>query len=130
MLLEELYNDGKKSGNIQLHFYTATLSAYLIYNDLEVFDRLLQEFEEKEEYLICSGIKAAIEKIEDLHDSRFQNAAVEIGMEEDEDGMLTFSFDKHREISKLIFEDILKEIYNGQIEAYQRTNGEDGGLPT
>lgn len=116
MLLEELYNNGKESGNIQLHFYTATLSAYLIYNDLEIFDRLLQDFEEKEEYLICSGIKAAIEKIEDVHDSRFQDAAVEIGVNEDEDGMLTFSFEKHKEISKLIFEDILKEIYEKQIE--------------
>ena len=120
MLLEELYNDGKEIGNIQLHFYTATLSAYLIYNDLEVFDRLLQEFEEKEEYLICSGIKSAIEKIEDVHDSRFQDAAVEIGMNEDEDGMLTFSFEKHKEISKLIFEDILKEIYEKQIGESKR----------
>lgn len=122
MLLEELYNDGKKSGDIQMHFYTATLSAYLIYNDLEVFDRLLQEFEDREEYLICSGIKAAIEKIEDVHDSRFQNAAVEIGMEEDEEGMLTFSFEKHKEISKLIFEDILKEIYEKQIEQSTRNS--------
>lgn len=116
MLLEELYNDGKESGNIQLHFYTATLSAYLIYNDLEIFDKLLQDFEEKEEYLICSGIKAAIEKIEDIHDSRFNNAALEVGIQEDEEGLLTFSFDKHKEISKLIFEDILKEIYERQIE--------------
>lgn len=122
MLLEELYNDGKKSGDIQMHFYTATLSAYLIYNDLEVFDRLLQEFEDREEYLICSGIKSAIEKIEDVHDSRFQNAAVEIGMEEDEEGMLTFSFEKHKEISKLIFEDILKEIYEKQIEQSTRNS--------
>lgn len=122
MLLEELYNDGKKSGDIQMHFYTATLSAYLIYNDLEIFDRLLQEFEDREEYLICSGIKAAIEKIEDVHDSRFQNAAVEIGMEEDEEGMLTFSFEKHKEISKLIFEDILKEIYEKQIEQSTRNS--------
>ena len=122
MLLEELYNDGKKSGDIQMHFYTATLSAYLIYNDLEVFDRLLQEFEDREEYLICSGIKAAIEKIEDVHDSRFQNAAVEIGMEEDDEGMLTFSFEKHKEISKLIFEDILKEIYEKQIEQSTRNS--------
>ena len=116
MLLEELYNDGKESGNIQLHFYTATLSAYLIYNDLDIFDKLLQDFEEKEEYLICSGIKAAIEKIEDIHDSRFNNAALEVGIQEDEEGLLTFSFDKHKEISKLIFEDILKEIYERQIE--------------
>lgn len=116
MLLEELYNDGKESGNIQLHFYTATLSAYLIYNDLEIFDKLLQDFEEKEEYLICSGIKSAIEKIEDIHDSRFNNAALEVGIQEDEEGLLTFSFDKHKEISKLIFEDILKEIYERQIE--------------
>lgn len=122
MLLEELYNDGKKSGDIQMHFYTATLSAYLIYNDLEIFDRLLQEFEDREEYLICSGIKAAIEKIEDVHDSRFQNAAVEIGMEEDDEGMLTFSFEKHKEISKLIFEDILKEIYEKQIEQSTRNS--------
>ena len=122
MLLEELYNDRKKSGDIQMHFYTATLSAYLIYNDLEVFDRLLQEFEDREEYLICSGIKAAIEKIEDVHDSRFQNAAVEIGMEEDDEGMLTFSFEKHKEISKLIFEDILKEIYEKQIEQSTRNS--------
>lgn len=122
MLLEELYNDGKKSGDIQMHFYTATLSAYLIYNDLEIFDRLLQEFEDREEYIICSGIKAAIEKIEDVHDSRFQNAAVEIGMEEDDEGMLTFSFEKHKEISKLIFEDILKEIYEKQIEQSTRNS--------
>lgn len=122
MLLEELYNDGKKSGDIQMHFYIATLSAYLIYNDLEVFDRLLQEFEDREEYLICSGIKSAIEKIEDVHDGRFQNAAVEIGMEEDEEGMLTFSFEKHKEISKLIFEDILKEIYEKQIEQSTRNS--------
>ena len=115
MLLEELYNDGKKSGDIQMHFYIATLSAYLIYNDLEVFDRLLQEFEDREEYLICSGIKSAIEKIEEVHSERFNEASIEIGIEEDEEGLLTFSYEKHKEISKLIFKDILTEIYEKQI---------------
>lgn len=122
MLLEELYNEGNSSENTQLHFYTATLSAYLIYNDLEVFDRLLKEFEEKEEYLICSGIQSAIEKIEDIHSSRFDEAAVEIGIEEDEEGLLTFSFEKHKEISKLIFKDILTEIYERQIEQGSKDN--------
>jgi predicted transcriptional regulator len=115
MLLEEFYNEGKKTENVQLHFYIATLSAYLIYNDLEIFDKLLQEFEDKEEYLICSGIQSAIEKIEEVHSERFNEASIEIGIEEDEEGLLTFSYEKHKEISKLIFKDILTEIYEKQI---------------
>lgn len=116
MLLEEFYNSSDGTKNKSGHFYTATLSAFLINPDLSIFDRLLQSFEDKEEYVACAGIKSAIEFIESRYENRFDEAAIELEIDPDEEGFISLTTDKHIEISKLIFEDIIKEIYEQQIE--------------
>lgn len=128
MLSEEFYNELKESQYQKDHFYISTLSAWLIYNDLSIFDKLLSEFEDKEEYLACAGISEAIDKIEEVHDNRFEEAAEEIGLDVDTEGFYSFTAEKHREVSKLIFEDIVREIYDGQIKLHKRTDREEGGI--
>lgn len=128
MLSEEFYNELNDIQYQKDHFYISTLSAWLIYSDLTIFDKLLAEFENKEEYLACAGISEAIDKIEEIHDNRFEEAADEIGIDADTDGFYSFSQQKHKEVSKLIFEDIVREIYDGQIKLHKRTDREEGGL--
>lgn len=128
MSSEEFYNELKDIQYQKDHFYISTLSAWLIYSDLSIFDKLLAEFESKEEYLACAGISEAIDKIEEIHDSRFDEAADQIGIDADTEGFYSFSADKHKEVSKLIFEDIVREIYDGQIKLHKRTDREEGGL--
>jgi len=114
MLLEEYYSYGDKED----HYYYATLAAFLTHPDLPTFDNLLIRFEEKEEYIICSGIKKAIDKIEDIHDYRFKEAADEVDAIEDPEGFYTFTAERHRETSNIIFQDIIQEIYEGNIKGH------------
>jgi len=118
MLLEEYYSYGDQED----YYYYATLAAFLTHPDLQTFDSLLQRFEEKEEYLICSGVKRAIDKIEDIHDVRFKEAAEETDTHEDPEGFYTFTADKHLETSKLIFQDIIEEIYDNQATRSKGSN--------
>lgn len=128
MLSEEFFNQLRGSEYIKDHFYISTLSAWLIYTDLEVFDKILEEFERREEYLACAGIREAIDKIEDVHGDHFDKAAEELGIDADDEGFYQFTAEKHREVSKLIFEDIVTEIYDGQIKLHKRASGTEGGL--
>lgn len=119
MLFEDFFNqENHENEDITEYFYTATLSAWLIYNDLDVFDSVLRHFEEKEEYAICAGIHKAIEKIDEIYNNRFDEATV---LYED-DEKVEYTFDEHKKISKLIFEDVLKEIYEKQVSKHKEDN--------
>lgn len=110
MLLEELYNkDYKKVAETA---YVTTLQFYLSYNELAIYDRMLQHYEEQEDYAVCQGIHQAIDFIEDTMDKRFDEATPE---DEQEDGKL-YTQEEYKNVSRLIFEDILKEIYERQVK--------------
>ena len=108
MLLGEFYNvKGMKNEQIVEHFYVSTLSAWLIFNEFEVFENVLSHFEAQEHYLVCEGISRAIQKIEEIIDNRFAEASEET----EEEGVLHFDYKNHKEVSKRIFEDVMTEIY-------------------
>lgn len=113
MLLEELYSqDPKNHVKVAEAAYLVTLQYWMVYNQLDIYARMLNYYEEKEEYAICEGITRAIEKIESTMDYHFQQAE---SLEEDEDQIL-YTHEEHQRVSRLIFEDILKEIYERQIK--------------
>jgi hypothetical protein len=119
MLLEEFYSqDPKNHVRVAESAYLVTLQYWMVYNQLDIYERMLQYYEEKEEYAFCEGISRAIEKIEDTMDKRFQEAEA---LEEDEDQIL-YTHDEHQRVSRLIFEDILKEIYERQVKTTEETN--------
>jgi len=119
MLLEEFYSqDPKNHVKVAEAAYLVTLQYWMVYNQLEIYESMLRHYEEKEEYAICEGITRAIEKIEDTMDKRFQEAEA---LEEDEDQIL-YTHDEHQRVSRLIFEDILKEIYERQVKTTEDTN--------
>jgi len=119
MLLEEFYSqDPKNHVRVAESAYLVTLQYWMVYNQLDIYERMLQYYEEKEEYAFCEGIARAIEKIEDTMDKRFQEAEA---LEEDEDQIL-YTHDEHQRVSRLIFEDILKEIYERQVKTTEDTN--------
>ena len=119
MLLEEFYSqDPKNHVRVAEGAYLVTLQYWMVYNQLDIYERMLQYYEEKEEYAFCEGISRAIEKIEDTMDKRFQEAEA---LEEDEDQIL-YTHDEHQRVSRLIFEDILKEIYERQVKTTEDTN--------
>jgi hypothetical protein len=93
--------------------YTTTLMLWLVYNDLTIFDQLLKEFENAEEYLICDGLHRAINFIEVTHEERFAEAAEVHG---DVDFNNPKNRDLHIEISRSIFQDVTREIYKEQIK--------------
>lgn len=114
MLLEEFYSqDPKNHVRVAESAYLVTLQYWMVYNQLDIYERMLQYYEEREEYAFCEGISRAIEKIEDTMDKHFKEAEV---LEEDEEQVL-YTHDEHQRVSRLIFEDILKEIYERQIKA-------------
>jgi len=122
MLLEEFYNGSGESKNKSEYFYTATLAAFLIKPDLTLFDRLLESFEDKEEYEACAGISQAIAFVEESHEKRFADAANDLEIDPDDEGFISITSEKHIEISNQIFEDILKEIYEQQAKGNQESN--------
>lgn len=112
MLLEDFFkHDPESNQNIVDYFYIATLSSWLVYNEFQIYEKMLQHFEEQEEYLICQGINQAIDKIDEIYNDRFDEATP---LAEHEDGA-EYTFEDHKRISRLIFEDVLKEIYEKQI---------------
>ena len=118
MLLEEFYNyESKKDEEKVQFFYTATLSSWLNYNNIDVYVALIDDFEEKEEYLICEGINRALSVIDDIMDKRFGEAAIV-----EEDGLGFFTQEEHDKVSQLVFLDIMKEIYKSYITTYTQTN--------
>jgi len=116
MLLETFYKYEFEDDDEKVaYFYRATLSAWLIYNQYEIFENLLNYFTEAEEYLVCAGIHKAINRIEEIVGERFEDAAV---VAEDEESV-TYDVEEHKRVSGLIFQDILKEIYEDEIRGYK-----------
>jgi hypothetical protein len=123
MLLEEFYNyESKKDEEKVQFFYTATLSSWLNYNNVDVYVALIDDFEEKEEYLICEGINRALSVIDDIMDRRFGEAA---SVKEDDEIFLTH--EQHEKVSQLVFLDIMKEIYKSYITTYTEIDAEEKG---
>jgi len=121
MLLEELYSqDPKNHIKVAEAAYLVTLQYWMVYNQLDIYERMLEYYEQKEEYAICEGITRAIEKIESTMDYHFQQAE---SLEEDEDQIL-YTHEEHQRVSRLIFEDILKEIYERQIKTTEEGDRE------
>lgn len=124
-MLEE-FCEMKKVTNKQVasHFYISTLQNWLIYNNYTVYEDVLEHFESLELYPVCDGIKKALVFIEFVLDRRFEEA--QVGSEE----VLSFvlgqleenEFEKHREISRLVYKDILTEIYDEQIRNFTKGN--------
>jgi hypothetical protein len=121
MLLEELYSqDPKNHVKVAETAYLVTLQYWMVYNQLDIYERMLNYYEQMEEYAICEGINRAIEKIESTMDKHFQEAE---SLEEDEDQIL-YTHEEHQRVSRLIFEDILKEIYERQIKTTEEGDRE------
>ena len=112
MLFEELYKynaqDDKEAGE---HFYIATLMYWLLNNEIEIFDDVLRHFQEQEQYIVCFGIKKAIDKIEETIEKRFDEAAVMSETDEEK----VYDAEEYKRVSREIFKDILFEVYESQI---------------
>lgn len=119
MLLEEFYDyDGKRDGLLIEDVYLATLQNWLVHNDFDIYESLLITFEQKEDYIICEGINRALSKIEDITNNRFMQAE-KVGETEEE---VLYTHEEHLRVSRLIFEDVLKEIYEKQVSKYKKNN--------
>lgn len=118
MSLEELYN--KEYRNQVSVAYVSTLQFYVNYNDLTIYDSLVKYYEEIEEYAICEGVSRAVDFIDDTMDKRF-GEAIEEG--EEEDGKI-YTAEEYKRVSRLVFEDIIKEIYERQVKGIEETNRE------
>lgn len=119
MLLEEFYNyDADEKKFIGDYTYMHTLSCWLINNDFSIYESLLQFYEEKEQYEVCEGIDRALRKIDEIMKHRFADADK---LDETENEVV-YSHEEHMRVSALIFEDILKEIYERKIEHTKKDN--------
>ena len=74
MSLEEFYKASNEDRNKIESYYLTTLTAWMLWNKFDMFEDVLQHFEDKEEYLVCSGIQTAISRIEDIMDNHFTKA--------------------------------------------------------
>lgn len=115
MSTEESFNVSNEDRNKIERYYFTTLLAYMLWTKFDMFDDVLEYFEQKEEYLVCSGIQVAISKIEDIMDKRFSDATP---VEEDED-MRTYSMEEYEEVSRKVFKDIIIEMYERQIDQFK-----------
>ena len=119
MLLEEFYNyDGKEDRLIAQEAYLSTLHCWFLYNEFDIYESLLITFEQQEQYAICEGLNKALTRIESIMNNRFEEADA---LKETETEIV-YSHQEHRRISRLIFEDILKEIYEKQVSKHQKDN--------
>ena len=122
MLLEELYNKEYQS---QVNAaYVSTLQFYVNYNDLTIYDALVKYYEDTEEYAICEGISKAVDFVDDTMDIRF-GEAIEEG--EEEDGKI-YTAEEYKRVSRLVFEDIIKEIYERQVGNYKENSRKTNGI--
>lgn len=112
MLLEEFYKyNGQDDSVLTEAVYLGTLHSWLIYNDFVIYENIIKYFEEKEEYMVCEGIHRALSKIDDVMAERFKDAE-KIRETDDE---VVYSHEEHQRVSRLVFEDIIKEIYEKQV---------------
>lgn len=117
MYIEEFYNDGDKTKNKTRYYYTATLAAFLVNPDLSIYDRVVESFEEKEEYEVCAGMHAAITYIEDLYEEALRGLPSDKELEVSDDGYIEFSTREHAEANRKIYQQIITEIYEQQAKA-------------
>ena len=116
MSLEEFYNQEYRSQVSAA--YVSTLQFYVNYNDLTIYDALVGYYEDTEQYAICEGISRAIDFIDNTMDNRFGEAIEE---SEEEDGKI-YTAEEYKRVSRLVFEDIIKEIYERQIKGVTQAN--------
>jgi len=117
--MEEIRNRKMSS-----QFYISTLQNWLIYNNYSVYEDVLKYFESLELYPVCDGIKKALVFIEFVLDKRFTEAQVtfEEGLDVILGELEENEFEKHREISRRVYKDILTEIYGEQIRNFTKGN--------
>lgn len=125
MLLEEFYRKELKEEEIAEYFYVDTLRMFLRHNDILTFDKVLEHFENTEQYLVCEGIHRAIKKIEEIHSFRFAQAAADYLTKEDEEAdpeemiLIDIPEERMQSIKELMVQDLLIEIYERQIKRNQ-----------
>jgi len=113
MLLEEFYNyDASSDRQISEYVYLHTLNCWLINSDFTIYEALLEYYETEEHYEVCEGINRALSKIEDIMTERFAEAD---SIEETEEEVV-YTHQEHMRVSALIYKDIIKEIYEKQID--------------
>lgn len=113
-----------KNKEIASLFYINTLQYWLVYNDYEIYEEVLNHFESLELYPVCDGIKKALVFIEMVLDERFKDAKIEtsdaldvvLGKLSDD------KWEKHKSISRLVYKDVLTEIYGEQIRNLTKGN--------
>lgn len=119
MLLEEFYKyNGQDDSVLTEAVYLGTLHSWLIYNDFVIYENIMKYFEEKEEYMICDGIHRALSKIDDVMAERFKDAE----KIKETEGEVVYSHEEHQRVSRLVFEDIIKEIYERKAEHAKKDN--------
>jgi len=123
MLLEEFFSQSSTNDQLIKYVYVSTLSNFIVNPNFQIFDNILEEYEKKENYIVCEGINRALNKIDEIYNDRFSEA---IGEEDDDEEEKEFSIDdyvnheeKNIRVTTLIFEDIIKEIYEAQIKRYK-----------
>mgnify|MGYP001392270644 CR=1 FL=1 len=122
MLLEEFFSQSSTNDQLIKYVYVSTLSNFIVNPNFQIFDNILEEYEKKENYIVCEGINRALNKIDEIYNDRFSEAI----SEEDDEEEKEFSIedyvtheDKNIRVTTLIFEDIIKEIYEAQIKRYK-----------
>ena len=126
MLLEEFFNQDTTGDQLVKYVYVSTLTNFIVNPNFQIFDNLLEEYEKKENYLICEGINRALNKIDEIYNDRFSDAVREQDEEDEEHEFSIEDYVDHEDrnirISRLIFEDIIKEIYEAQIRRYKESD--------
>lgn len=92
------------------HYYVLTLSAWIMYNEHEIYESMLDYFEKKENYYVCEGINRALARIDDVTTQRFSEATP---LEEDDEKRM-FNVEEYKQVSRRVFLDIMTEIYERQ----------------
>jgi hypothetical protein len=122
MLLEEFFSQSSTNDQLIKYVYVSTLSNFIVNPNFQIFDNILEEYEKKENYIVCEGINRALNKIDEIYNDRFSEAISEEDDEEEKefsiDDYVTHE-DKNIRVTTLIFEDIIKEIYEAQIKRYK-----------
>lgn len=110
MFIEEFYN-ANPAHIVKAAYYT-TLQYWLVYNDMSIYEALIEHYKEKEVYEVCDGIQRGIDRINEVMDQRFEEATPISETEEE----VTISHEEHQRVGRLIFQDILQEIYEYRIK--------------
>jgi len=92
------------------HYYVLTLSAWITYNESEIYETMLNYFEEKENYYVCEGINRALARIDEVTTHRFSEATALEGGEE----KTILDVEEYKQVSRRVFLDIMTEIYERQ----------------